>query len=176
MIWKQINGYNDKYEISEYGDVRSLSRTVIGKTNRINVAKERLLKYDIRGGYKCYTLCDKGAKKKHPAHRIVAAHFIEKTDGDLINHKDGNKLNNHFSNLEWCNCKQNIHHAIRLGLIKVQGSDNGNSKLSNSDVLHILEKSKSGFNQSQLGREYNVKPFTIGRILNKINWTHISSK
>ena len=58
--------------------------------------------------------------KREAVHRIVAECFCEKPAGDLeleVNHKDGNKLNNHFSNLEWVTHLENVRHAYRTGLI-----------------------------------------------------------
>ncbi len=55
--------------------------------------------------------------KTYMVHRLVAKAFLAKPQGkDFINHKDGNKLNNHVSNLEWCTIKENNEHARNTGL------------------------------------------------------------
>lgn len=67
-----------------------------------------------RHGYIQYTLQINGEARRYRAHQLVAMLFIEKPESDeqlVINHKDGNKLNNHVSNLEWCTYKYNNYHA-----------------------------------------------------------------
>lgn len=75
----------------------------------------RFLKGEItRHGYIQYTLQINGEPRRYRAHQLVAMLFIEKPESSetlVINHKDGNKLNNHVSNLEWCTYKYNNYHA-----------------------------------------------------------------
>jgi hypothetical protein len=71
-----------------------------------------------KDGYLRIVLSDKGISKAFYVHRIVAIHFIENNDElkTQVNHKDGNKKNNHYSNLEWSTPKENIRHAYKTGL------------------------------------------------------------
>ena len=55
--------------------------------------------------------------KLHYVHRLVASHFVPPYTGECVNHKDGNKMNNEASNLEWCTSQENTQHAYRTGLI-----------------------------------------------------------
>lgn len=71
-----------------------------------------------------YFLTLNGEKIHKKAHRLVAELFIENKESlPVINHKDGNKLNNHVSNLEWCTYEHNNHHAIQTGLRDVVKSN-----------------------------------------------------
>lgn len=103
-MWKVIPGTNGKYSVSENGEVRN------------NELKRNLKTAETYNGY----LRVRINKKMIRVHRLVAELFIENPNGcTQVNHKDGNKKNNHFSNLEWCTAKENIAHAYKTGLKKV---------------------------------------------------------
>lgn len=103
-MWKVIPETNGRYSVSDNGEVRN------NKTGRILKAIETYNGY-LRVGIN---------KKLYRVHHLVAEAFIEKPMGcTQINHKDGNKKNNHFSNLEWCTARENIIHAYKSGLKKV---------------------------------------------------------
>lgn len=101
MIWKQ---YNSHYEVSEYGDVR-------------NIHTKQYLKGHDHEGYLRYCL-RYGENRNVFAHKLVAELFLEPNyeNKRTINHKDANKRNNHYSNLEYATDKEQYDHANRLGL------------------------------------------------------------
>lgn len=105
-IWKPVKGYEGFYEVSSNGRVRSLDRTVIvhksGKVYR-SIRKGRMLKQWRAVGYYHVTL-SKDKKIYAPfVHKLVAEAFLENPNGyHTVNHKDENKLNNSYDNLEWC--------------------------------------------------------------------------
>lgn len=104
--WKDIKGYEGYYQISSYGNVKSLltNKILIGDTNN--------------GGYKRVWLYTT-VKKRYFIHRLVALHFCEGYADDLvINHKDGNKTNNNADNLEWVTRSENDLHAFKMNLRK----------------------------------------------------------
>lgn len=69
------------------------------------------------GEYRAVTLCHDGVKEEHLIHRLVAEAFIpNEEDNPCVNHKDGDKLNNDLSNLEWVTYKENTKHAMETGL------------------------------------------------------------
>ena len=71
-------------------------------------------------GYERVSLWNKGKNKKYSIHRLVATKYIDNPNNyKQINHIDGNKLNNNVDNLEWCDLSQNIKHAYKNNLIKV---------------------------------------------------------
>lgn len=93
---------------------------VISKSGEIfNISKERYLKQTLlNSGYLSVKLKEKGEGKNWLVHRIVAHVFLgECPKGKQINHKDGNKLNNHLSNLEYVTQSENIRHAKKNGLM-----------------------------------------------------------
>lgn len=104
--WKDIEGYEGYYEISTLGNVRNVKTNHIltGDTNNI--------------GYRRITLYVP-KKKRFFIHRLVAKHFCEGyKEGLVVNHKDGNKLNNSKENLEWVTRSENDKHAYKLQLRK----------------------------------------------------------
>lgn len=117
-IWKDIKGYVGLYQISNLGRVKSLKRiTVDGKT-----IKERILKPGTdKPGYEFIILRKNNKSHNLMIHRLVAEAFIENPNKySCVNHKDGNKLNNNVSNLEWCTYSYNLKHAILIGKVKNQ--------------------------------------------------------
>lgn len=85
----------------------------------INVATGRVLKHQVcRNGYHRIGVTVNGKRKMLSVHRLVAMAFLDKPEGmDEVNHIDGNKSNNHRSNLEWSNRLKNMRHAHNTGLI-----------------------------------------------------------
>lgn len=100
-VWKKIQGYETRYEVSTHGRVRTNAKGTLAI----------LRPYDDRG-YKRVRLCDgHGSCVWHQVHRLVALCFIEKSDRPWVNHIDGNPSNNHYSNLEWVTPRENDYHA-----------------------------------------------------------------
>lgn len=112
-IWKDIAGYEGKYQVSNLGNVRSLQYHNAKGIMRIGYLKPAV---DNKGYLRC-ALSKENKLKTFKVHRLVASAFIDNPDNlPQINHKDGNKLNNHVENLEWCNNSQNQLHAYATGL------------------------------------------------------------
>lgn len=106
--WKYIEGTGNMYMISNHGRVKSFKRdsggVILSNTNRY-------------GWYLTRQLIINGERKTLRIHRLVAEYFIPNPENKpQVNHKDGNKQNNHYSNLEWVTPHENIHHAINNGL------------------------------------------------------------
>lgn len=106
--------------ISDNGEIKTKNRIIKrsdGKTQKI-IGKNIKLLQNTRGYYDV-VICYQGKKHHIRPHRIVAELFIPNPmNKPEVNHIDGNKLNNNVSNLEWSTRKENIHHAMQLGLLK----------------------------------------------------------
>lgn len=113
-IWKDIKGYEGKYQVSNLGNVKSLQYKRLGK-ERI------LIPYTSNRGYYTVALSMNSKKTVRTIHRLVAETFVENVeDLPMVNHIDGNKKNNRAENLEWCTQKYNIRHAWENGLTGVK--------------------------------------------------------
>lgn len=114
-VWKTINNF-DNYEISSYGRIRSIDRTIIRSNGRPLVLKGKLLIPDKNSkGYLMLRLRSNNGKfKKVQIHRLVAITFIPNPDNlPQVNHIDENKTNNYVDNLEWCTVKYNANYGNR---------------------------------------------------------------
>ena len=110
--WKDINGYEGYYQISNQGNVRSVDR-FDGVHDRQGTIIKPILK---QNGYLQVGLRKHGTRKWIGVHRLVAIHFIENPNNKpQVNHIDGNKQNNIVENLEWVTVKENQDHAVRMG-------------------------------------------------------------
>ena len=112
-IWKPIEGYEGLYEVSSYGNVRSLPRNGLkGKQLKLNI--------NNHNGYVYVCLSKENHRLNKRAHVLVAKAFLS-PQSEQVNHKDGDKANNHVDNLEWCTRSENMRHAYRIGLEKPKG-------------------------------------------------------
>lgn len=115
--WRDIEGYEGYYKVSDLGRVMSLSRDVKykarNKAQSLRKIKERILKgVPDKDGYLLVQLSKDGKSKHFKTHRLVADAFLEKIEGkDFVNHKNGIKTDNRLKNLEWCSNKENLIHA-----------------------------------------------------------------
>lgn len=131
-----------------------------------------------KGEYLSVTLYEKGVSKSISIHRIVALTFIPNPlNLPEVNHKDGDKWNNHYKNLEWSTSSDNIKHAYSLGLINIKralGEDSGLTKLKNEDVVFIYINPDKKTNK-ELSNITNVSIDVIRRIWDGRCWSHITS-
>ena len=112
-IWKSVKEYEDYYQISNFGNMRSIERTIITKNNVHRKLKSKQLKLHLNEfGYVITMGSINNVQKNFKIHRVVAEAFILNPENKLtVNHKDTNKQNNHISNLEWSTHSENIKHA-----------------------------------------------------------------
>ncbi len=106
--WRTIEGYEDKYEVSNLGRVRSL-HSYGGNTCRVMKPGKRT------DGYLHVRLSKNGVVKQFLVHRLVAKAFIPNPNNlEMVNHKDENKVNNCVENLEWCTRSYNQIYSMNL--------------------------------------------------------------
>lgn len=110
--WKDIVGYENEYQINQFGEIRTLKDSP--KLKKYDVLKPQISK---RNGYVYQMLYKNGKEKLLRVHRLVAMAFLPNPNNlPQVNHKDGNKQNNSVDNLEWCEQSDNMKHAYKNGL------------------------------------------------------------
>jgi NUMOD4 motif. len=117
-IWKDISGYEGRYRVSNYGNVRSLPYSV-EQTSRWGTLVSRRCPGSLMtptgngNGYLIVGLRKNAKRRSHYVHRLVAAAFIHQKHGcNYINHLDYNKDNNAVWNLEWTTQRENVLHSV----------------------------------------------------------------
>lgn len=126
-------------------------------------------------GYLVVNLSINGKCKTFTVHRLIAKAFLYRNaDFRVVNHLDGNKLNNNISNLEWTTHKENSNHALKLNLIKhARGKQTNNGKFSDSDIYMIRNYLKQGFSHSKISKMYGVTKSAIQQISNGKTYKHV---
>ncbi len=176
-IWVPVFGYEGLYEVSNKGRVKSLKKfhPNSGRTGRWY--PERILSLGTdKNGYKTICLCKDGVRKLCKVHRLVLSSFDKKCLDLQVNHLDGDKQNNHLENLEWATCSENIKHAWRIGLKNQNGSKNNQAKLTEQDVLEIVELFRTtNLSDKKIAIMYDIKSDeTIRSIRKRKSWTHVT--
>ncbi len=117
LYLKNMKRFRDTdYYVTENGEVYSTS---FNKRWNINGELRKMKPQEHRQGYLLVKLYKDGKGKKFKIHRLVSEMYIPNVKNlPQVNHIDGNKTNNHVSNLEWCTPSQNIKHAYNTGLKK----------------------------------------------------------
>ena len=152
-IWKDIQGYEGFYQISNLGNVKSLERVIDKGNGILQHRKERIMnKRESVDGYYVAKLNVNKKSTSIAIHILVARHFIDNPNNyPEVNHKDCNRKNNQVDNLEWCTHQQNVEHSKQLGHYKTKsGCDNPNYK---NDTLKIKYK-----NNPTLAKINNSRP------------------
>lgn len=126
-------------------------------------------------GYFRLTMYSKGIPSCKSVHRLVAEAYIDNpNEYPFVNHLDGNKQNNHYTNLEWCNNSHNLKHAYKLGLKSAIGENNGRVKITKDIATKIKEESLVGnIKLKDIALKYNVSNTLVSEIKRGIKWKHI---
>jgi hypothetical protein len=176
-IWKDIEGYEGVYKVSNLGRVKSLMR--------VKYVREKILKPVINNnGYLRIFICGKPKNRNCAIHRLVAKAFIPNPENKpQVNHKDGDKSNNKIENLEWCNGSENVCHAFENGLrvaIKGKKHPNFGKYLSDSNTAKIVLDTQTGVFYGSakelalfIGMDYNALLRRLnGRYKNNTNYIY----
>lgn len=127
-IWRPIIGYEGLYEVSNFGNVRSIDHSANTniRFNSKRIIRGRVLKLNLKNnGYYNVDLCREGKISSKSVHRLVAEAFLPNPDClRVVNHIDGCKTNNHVSNLEWVTYRENHWHAREHSLLENIGQHN----------------------------------------------------
>lgn len=175
-IWKDIEGFEGHYQISNLSNVKSMSRVIrrggIKGDARLN---EKILKQSVnRNGYAFVTLSLNGVREIFYIHRLIVVIFLTKVNGKTdVNHIDGIKINNFPSNLEWCTRSENVKHAYKIGLASNRGVNHPRATVSELQVVAIKVWIDSGFTMAAIARAFNCNYGIVTHIKYGRAWSHI---
>jgi hypothetical protein len=175
-IWKDIKGYEGRYQVSNMGRVKSLPKEWLTHNNAIRKHNGIILKQFKTGRknnqYNTVSL----PKRYRKVHQLVAENFIPNPlNKPQINHINGNKDDNSVNNLEWCTCIDNIRHAWDNNLnYALRGSTNGMAKITEDDVITIITEHKKGhITMTSLAKKYGLTLTNVSYIIKRKTWKHV---
>ena len=176
-VWKDIEEFQNFYQISNLGRVKRKRRYVKNNIQRgSRMIDERISSPQDNGrGYKQIYVSINNKRIMLYVHRLVASYFIENPNKKLeVNHLDGNKSNNNVNNLEWVSRLENQQHAVANNLIP-KGNEIWNCKLSQEKVIAIrrLFSMKNNTTQAYVCKKLNISAAQMSRIINKSRWTYV---
>jgi hypothetical protein len=147
----------DGYCVTQDGKIYSLKSNRFLKTN---VCKKGYVRISLWNGYKPVT---------HTVHRLVAMAYIPQQDYTLqVNHIDGNKLNNHYKNLEWVTLQENIQHSVEHGLRDSQ------KLYTDEQICNVCRLLENGLRNKDIADMTGVHLSKISMIRNGLAYQHIS--
>lgn len=125
-LWKDIEGYEGLYQVSNLGRIKS----ILFRNNICTKEREKIINAETNKRNRQYISLYKNGKRKNIAvHRLVAKAFIPNPNNlPQVNHIDGNPKNNNIKNLEWCSASYNMKHAYINNLSKLKEYNKKNSK------------------------------------------------
>lgn len=163
-VWLDVDGYENFYQVSNLGRVKSLER-IINKNGRCcSIVKCKILLQSIdEDGYLHVTLSRNSKVSRKIVHRLVGFHFIDNPENKpQINHKKGIKTDNRATELEWSTTQENIRHALNTGL--------RHTKITEDNVLEIRQMRLDGMSYKEIGEKFLVANSVIRRILIGESW------
>ena len=153
------------YYITEESELYSVFNEVVRKLKPI---------VDTSTYYRVKLIMPVVGQKSFLLHRLVAMTYLDNPNNlEEVNHKDGNKLNNHVSNLEWVSRSDNLKHAYRMNLRSSSGENNPRALLEELDVINIYNRLLAGESNKSLADEYNIGTTTVLSIKSKDSWDYL---
>lgn len=170
-----IKGFEGLYGITNDGRVFSYPKKTISTNGR-------WLKLSFDGRYKQVCLFKNGKKHMMLVHRLVAqAYCNNDCDKPHVNHIDGNKENNHASNLEWVTESENMQHAVNNGLLRVSEKQKDaarkiglkSRKFTDDQIRKIRKLAEMTFRHADIAEWFGVDRSAIGYIVNRKTYAEV---
>ena len=174
-LWRDIPEYNNLYQASNLGQIRSVDRIVKVTGQNPRRLKSRTLSQAIFGaGYYLVNLSKNNIPKTRLVHRLIMSAFHGPCpDGYEVNHKDGDKSNNRLDNLEYMTPTENAQHGYQIGLTP-KGSQRSDAKLNEQAVSEIKRDLANGIKVSDLAKRHKVSWSAINKIRKGKSWRHVN--
>lgn len=166
-VWKEIPNTNGRYKVSSHGRVwQDITRI---RNRSITRHPEIMHQFRNRKGYPCVNVTYISGQVTHAVHALVAAAFIGPCpEGLQCNHKDGDKTNNHASNLEYVTLIDNIRHAEANGLRGIKAH-----RLTDNQVKDIFSLWQMGLTQRQIAANFGVSQRTVWEVLHRLSYRDV---
>lgn len=166
-LWRTVPGY-PAYEVSVDGLVRRCQGFRCRRTHRV------LVPFVRPNGYAQILLYQGGQRRRFVVHQLVALAFLgpKPSPQHEVAHLDGQRLNNHVSNLAWLLHSENERHKDLHGT-RLRGSQIGNAKLTEAQVVLIRQALAVGIRQCVLAQAYGVSDSTVSLIARAKTWRHV---
>lgn len=169
-IWKDVEGFEGRFRVSNIGRVISINGRCKGEVFMKTTIEKST-------GYNQVVLQGCGKRIYERVHTLVAKHFVNGRSeiNNCVNHLDGNKLNNHYTNLEWTTMGFNISHAYKMGLINANGEMSSNAKIGEFDVLRIRELAHFKVSRRKILKilQLPINERHVSDIINKVCWKSV---
>jgi NUMOD4 motif/HNH endonuclease len=169
-IWKDIKGTDGKYQVSNYGRVKSFCN---------DKTKGKILKPGNIRGFYSVTLRINRLPHSFLVHKLTAESFIPKdsSNQNVVIHLDWNKQNNHVSNLQWVSKNESYKRMFKKFLDDNKKSNRiirRNAKLKEEDVKLLKSMLKRGVKQNVIAKLFAISEMQVTRIKKKVNWSEIN--
>lgn len=175
--WRDVPGYERLYQVSNLGRVRSLDRiTSFGKNKKLVKGKVLSNSNLDAYGYIQVGLSKGNIVETRKVHRLVLLTFVGPAPKGMETRHFPNKdrTDNRLTNLSWGTVQQNKADRVVQGTSD-RGSNNPMAKLTESEVVAIIRRSKSGKeSQNTIAADYGITQSQVSNILNRKVWKHIT--
>lgn len=152
-LWKPLYGFEELYEVSTFGAVRSIPRIALKNNSTYQVNGKILTPYFNESGYLMVALYKNGKKFNSLIHRLVALTFLPHNTMPHVNHIDCDRLNNKLSNLEWTTPKLKMAHSRKLGRLKDQ--------IPPIVVAEVIKLRKKGWSINHISRRLGISKASV---------------
>lgn len=169
-VWKSVGtakgvNYSGLYEVSTFGNVKSIDRVIISRNKKRRKFFGTLLKQyqnDVTGYMQVCLYCN-GKPNTFNVHELVMNVFNPNPSPEIytdINHKDENKLNNRLDNLEWATHKENVNYSLKDRFIPIVQLD------FSGDIINVY------YSVEEMEKTNTFAAYTIGHIMNKQDYIY----
>jgi hypothetical protein len=171
-IWKEVPGSNNRYQVSNYGRVKSFS---------LNKDEGKIMKSSTIKGFKFIQLKIDGSIFRYYVHKLVAKVWLNEPSHEqtIVTHLDGNITNNHVSNLKWMSKDELTIQHRELNLQKPVSAKRTktitNSKLKENDIVLLKTMIQKGVVQAKIAKMFCISEMQVTRIKRGENWGHIKA-
>lgn len=173
-IWKDIPNWENIYQASNLGRIRSKDRIIKTKNGRSKKNGVILKQAKPHGTCQYYQVALGKYTKIHNVHRLIAYTFIGIRRDMCVNHINHIKTDNRVSNLEFVTYKENNHKARMIGKYNRKDGSYSHSQLLTKDVLKIIKMLKKGIKHEIISNKFGVSKPLISMIKNGKRWAHLS--